>query len=71
MKYHFNMTCPFCKKHIKEIDFRDVKELNKYITGLGKIRARKRTGLCRFHQKKVSKAIKQARHLGLLSAVKK
>jgi small subunit ribosomal protein S18 len=65
------MTCPFCKKQIKEIDFRDVKELKKYITGLGKIRARKRTGLCSYHQRKVSKAIKQARHLGLLSPIKK
>jgi len=65
------MNCIFCKKHIKEIDFRDINDLKKYITGLGKIKARKRTGLCRYHQRKVAKAIKQARHLGLLSAVKK
>ena len=65
------MTCIFCKKHIKEIDFRDERELKKNITGLGKIRARKRTGLCRFHQRKMAKAIKQARHLGLLSATEK
>jgi len=65
------MNCPFCKQHTKEISFKDTATLKRYITGLGKIRARKRTGLCRYHQRKVAKAIKQARHLGLLSATKK
>ena len=65
------MNCPFCKQHTKKINFRDTGILKRYITGLGKIRARKRTGLCRYHQRKVAKAIKQARHLGLLSSTKK
>jgi len=65
------MNCYFCKQRIGEIDFKDVKPLKPFLTGLGKIRARKRTGLCRFHQRKLAKAVKQARHLGLLSAIKK
>jgi small subunit ribosomal protein S18 len=65
------MNCYFCKQRIGEIDFKDVKALKPFLTGLGKIRARKRTGLCRFHQRKLAKAVKQARHLGLLSAIKK
>ncbi len=59
--------CYFCKQNIKEIDFKDIDLLKKYITGLGKIRARKYTGLCKFHQRKIANAIKRARHLGLLS----
>jgi len=65
------MNCYFCKQRIGEIDFKDAKSLKPFLTGLGKIRARKRTGLCRFHQRKLAKAVKQARHLGLLSAIKK
>jgi small subunit ribosomal protein S18 len=65
------MNCYFCKQRIGEIDFKDTKALKPFLTGLGKIRARKRTGLCRFHQRKLAKAVKQARHLGLLSAIRK
>lgn len=65
------MECYFCQQNIKEIDFENTELLLRYVSGLGKIRAKKRTGLCSKHQKKVAKAIKRARHLGLLSAVKK
>lgn len=65
------MNCFFCKQRIKEVDFKNIVQLKMFLTGLGKIRPRKRTGLCRYHQKKTAKAIKQARHLGLLSATKK
>jgi len=65
------MNCFFCKQEIKEIDFKNIGQLKKFLTGLGKIRARKRTGLCRFHQRKLATAVKQARHLGLLSPIKK
>lgn len=66
-----NMECYFCKQNIKEIDFKDTKILKKFITGLGKIRKRNQTGLCRYHQRRVSQAIKRARHLGLLSPTSK
>ena len=65
------MECYFCQQNIKEVDFEKTELLLRYVSGLGKIRARKRTGLCSRHQKKMAKAIKRARHLGLLSAVKK
>jgi small subunit ribosomal protein S18 len=60
------MNCYFCQHNIKEIDFRDVGTLKKFISGLAKIRPRKRTGLCSLHQRKLARAIKGARHLGLL-----
>ena len=65
------MECYFCKQNIKEIDYRNVVMLKHYISGLGKIRAKKRTGVCSKHQRQLAKAIKKARHLGLLSACSK
>ncbi|RLC34899.1 MAG: 30S ribosomal protein S18 [Candidatus Nealsonbacteria bacterium] len=63
--------CFFCKKNIQEIDFKNTALLKRYISGLGKIRPRKKTGRCAKHQRRLSKAIKRARHLGLLSATSK
>jgi len=60
------MDCYFCKRNIKYIDFKDVKLLRKFISSLGKIKPRKKTGLCSRHQKKLSQAVKRARYLGLL-----
>ena len=60
------MTCYFCQKNIKEIDFKDTELLRRFISGLAKIKPKKRTGVCAKHQRQLSKAIKRARHLGLL-----
>ncbi len=60
------MECYFCRRNIKEIDFRNTTLLKGFISGLGKIKPRKKTGLCASHQRKLAKAIKYARHLGLL-----
>ncbi|MCK4520887.1 30S ribosomal protein S18 [Candidatus Parcubacteria bacterium] len=65
------MDCYFCKKNRKEIDFKETEILRRFISGLGKIRPRKKTGLCAMHQRKLSRAVKRARHLGLLSATEK
>ena len=58
--------CFFCQRNIKDIDFRETEVLRKFISGLAKIRAKKRTGVCSSHQKKLAQAIKRARYLGLL-----
>ena len=65
------MDCYFCQKNIKVIDFKDTRTLQRFISGLAKIRARKRTGVCAKHQRKLAKAIKRARHLGLLPTTTK
>lgn len=59
------MECYFCRQN-KEIDFRDTDLLKKFLSGLFKIRGRKKTGLCAHHQREIAKAIKRARYLGLL-----
>jgi small subunit ribosomal protein S18 len=60
------MNCYFCQKNIKEIDFKDTKILKKFISGLAKIKPKKKTGICSSHQRKLKTAIKRARFLGLL-----
>jgi len=65
------MDCYFCQKNISEIDFKAIETLKKFISGLAKIRARKRTGVCSKHQRKLARAIKKARHVGLLPTTTK
>ncbi len=60
------MNCYFCQKNINEIGFKDTEILKKFISGLAKIRAKKRTGVCSKHQRQLANAIKRARYLGLL-----
>jgi len=65
------MDCYFCQRNLKEIDFKNTELLQKFISGLGKIRPRKKTGVCSKHQRKLANAIKRARWLGLLPFTKK
>ena len=48
------------------IDYKDVNLLRNYITEHGKIKARRKTGTCAKHQRRLASAIKRARHLALL-----
>ncbi|MBI2573889.1 MAG: 30S ribosomal protein S18 [Candidatus Wildermuthbacteria bacterium] len=65
------MDCYFCKKNIQEVDHKDTQILRRYLSGLGKIRSKEKTSLCATHQRKVAKAVKVARHIGLLSHISK
>lgn len=60
------MPCYFCQRNMQNIDFKDTGLLERFISGSAKIKARKKTGTCASHQRKISKAIKRARNLGLL-----
>ncbi len=62
-------TCRFCEQRIEEIDYKDVKMLQKYVNSIGKIDQRKRSGNCPRHQRSVSQAIKRARIMALLPFV--
>jgi len=61
------MQCIFCQRNIREIDFKKIEIIKDFTSLSGKIKPRKKTGLCSFHQRKVAKAIKRARQLGLLA----
>ena len=51
---------------LKEIDFKDVRFLSRYVTDRGRILPRKITGLSCKQQKMITRAIKRARQMSLL-----
>jgi len=59
-------NCFFCQKGIKEIHHSETETLKKYLTPLGKILSRKRSGLCAKHQRQLARSVKRARILGLI-----
>ncbi|MBL7053221.1 MAG: 30S ribosomal protein S18 [Candidatus Portnoybacteria bacterium] len=63
--------CYFCQQKIKEINYQNPDLLNKFTSGQAKIISPKRTGTCAKHQRRLAKAIKRARIMGLLPFVRK
>lgn len=61
--------CPFTAGGIREIDYKDIETLSKFITERGKILPRRITGVSAYHQKRLAVAIKRARHMALLPFV--
>lgn len=62
-------VCAFCVAGEKTIDYKDVAKIRKYITEKGKILPRRQTGVCAYHQRQLSLAIKRARNIALLPYV--
>ncbi len=54
----------------KDIDYKDVDTLKKYINDKGKILPRRITGTCAKHQRYIAQQIKRARAIGLLPYTK-
>jgi len=52
--------------NVTNIDYKDVKTLQKFLTSQYKVSANKRTGLSKQNQRKIAKAIKLARQMALL-----
>jgi len=61
--------CRFKKAGIKYIDYKDPEFLKKFLNEQGKILPRRITGTSLKFQRKVSTAIKRARHIALLPYV--
>jgi small subunit ribosomal protein S18 len=61
--------CRFKKSGIKYIDYKDPNFLLKFVNEQGKILPRRLTGTSVKYQRKVSLAIKRARHLALMPYV--
>ena len=59
-------VCKFCTEKIDAISYRDVRLLQGFVAERGKIVPRRLTGVCTTHQRRLSKAIKQARNIALL-----
>ncbi len=62
-------VCNFCVEKATTIDYKDTNKLKKYVSERGKILPRRVTGNCAKHQRKVTTAIKRARHIAILPYV--
>lgn len=59
-------VCAFCVEKTSVIDYKDVAKLNKFTSDRAKILPRRVTGTCARHQRKLTTAIKRARHVALM-----
>jgi small subunit ribosomal protein S18 len=58
--------CVFCAEQVREIDYKDVNRLRRFLSERGKIEPRRKTGTCAKHQRRLGVALKNARHMALL-----
>lgn len=65
-----NKSCYFCANKEKEIDYKDLRTLQRFVTDRGKIIPRRITGNCAKHQRALTREIKRARAIALLPYVK-
>jgi small subunit ribosomal protein S18 len=61
--------CYFSVNNIQYIDYKDTQMLRRFITGHGKLLSARRTGTKAKYQRKLARAVKRARFMGLLPYV--
>lgn len=59
-------VCSFCLDKGNTIDYKEVAKLRRYLSERGKILPRRMTGTCARHQRRLTVALKRARHIALL-----
>jgi small subunit ribosomal protein S18 len=59
-------SCPFAAKDAPQIDYKDVRLLQGFVSERGKIVPSRITAVAAKKQRELAQAIKRARHLGLL-----
>ena len=59
-------VCMFCVDRVQSIDYKDAARLRRFISERGKIEPRRKTGTCAKHQRMLTVALKNARHMALL-----
>lgn len=64
-------SCPLKAISVSEITYKNIKLLNKFLSERGRIISRRFTNVELKKQRALSEAIKQARHLALISPIKK
>jgi len=63
--------CFFCSQNVKDIDYRNIEILKKFVSGQGKIIDPRHTAVCAKHQRQLARSIKRARIVGLLPFVRR
>ncbi len=61
----------FSSNNIKHIDYKDVELLRRFLTPSARMIARRRTGVTAKNQRKLARAIKRSRFMGLLPYIAK
>src|SRR5882672_10463410 len=59
-------VCQFCVDKIKEVDYKDLGRLRRFLSDRAKIEPRRKTGTCAAHQRSLNVALKRARMLAML-----
>jgi len=62
--------CFLCIANLQRVSYKDTTTLQKWVSPFSKIVPRRKSGLCMLHQRKVSRAIKRARMMGLFAFTK-
>lgn len=62
--------CQFCEDKVKYVDYKNIPAIRRHTSQYAKIQPRYYSGVCLNHQKKLSRAIKLARFIGLLPFVR-
>lgn len=60
-------TCDMCGQDVRSLDYKDVDRLDQFVDDGSRLRSRRRTRTCAKHQRMVTRAVKRARHVALLS----
>lgn len=63
--------CFFCSQNLKEIDYKDIEVLKRFVSSQAKIIDPQHSGVCAKHQRLLARAIKKARIMGLLPFVRR
>ena len=63
--------CFFCSQNLKNIDYKEIELIRRFVSSQAKIIDPRHTGVCAKHQRKLSLAIKRARFMSLLQYVRK
>lgn len=63
-------TCPFTGPNAPEIDWKNVRMMNRYISERGKIVPSRITAVSQKKQRELAKAIKRARYMALIAPVR-
>lgn len=62
-------ACYFCVNNMPSVDYKDPTLLRRFTSSHAKIAPRRRSGVCAWHQRKLSQAIKRSRIMALMPFV--
>jgi len=63
--------CFFCSQNFREIDFKDVELIKRFVSSQAKIVDPRFTNTCATHQRRLAQAVKRARYMALLPYVRR